>query len=159
MLLQFTGQVLFTLHEHLGPTSNRIPSTHCLSSHDVFALIETQSQGYFCLCVAPRSIPRPALKTSATDFTWRQRLNEHGSMNVNTRHISFGSATSCKQTLTLKILTLLLLGFASKFSLYLHAWVCWYTARSQTTSWVHEWKTWWLRSQPFMSKRKHRWNV
>lgn len=58
-----------------------------------FTLIQTQSSGYFCLNVAPQRIPRPPLKTSATDFTWRQRLNEYGSMHFNKCHISFGFAT------------------------------------------------------------------
>ena len=56
-------------------------------------LIHTQSGGYFCLNVAPQRIPRPPLKTSATDFTWRQRLNEYGSTYFNKCHISFGFAT------------------------------------------------------------------
>lgn len=43
-------------------------------------LIQPQSQGYFCLYVSPQQCP---LKTSATDFTWRQRFNEHGSMHFN----------------------------------------------------------------------------
>lgn len=52
-------------------------------------LVQTQSLGYFC----PQRNPRPPLKTSDTHFTWRQRLNEHGSTHVNKCHISFAFAT------------------------------------------------------------------
>lgn len=50
-------------------------------------------QGYFFLYVSPQQILRPPLKTSVTDFTWRQRLNEYGSTYFNKCHISFGFAT------------------------------------------------------------------
>ena len=45
------------------------------------------TQGYFFLCVSWQ-IPGPPLKTSATNFTWRQSLNEYGSVYFNKCHIS-----------------------------------------------------------------------
>jgi len=40
------------------------------------------------------SVDPHALKTSATNLTWRQSLNENGCMHLNKCHISFGFATS-----------------------------------------------------------------
>ena len=92
-------------------------------------LIQTQSQGYFCLNVSPRRIPRPPLKTSATDFTWRQRLNEYGSMHFNKCHISFGFATLLpKRRLAqnLEKYTFFWCGILPKIALN-HSTACWHT--------------------------------
>lgn len=57
--------------------------TSSLSLKAGFTLIQPQSRGCLCCYSSLQQIPRPPLKTSATDFTWRQTLNEYGSMHFN----------------------------------------------------------------------------
>lgn len=45
----------------------------------IIILLQVRSKGYFCVNVLLRGARRPALKTSATDLTWRQSPNECGS--------------------------------------------------------------------------------
>lgn len=71
----------------------QVESEHIsLQTHMLFYL-QVQTKAYFSMNLLLRGACGTSLKTSATDLTWRQSLNECGSTIFNGCHISFGVAT------------------------------------------------------------------
>lgn len=76
-----TGIIWYTFRVNISPCKRTL------------FYLQVQAKAYFSMNLLLRGACGTSLKTSATDLTWRQSLNECGSAIFNECHISFGVAT------------------------------------------------------------------
>lgn len=71
----------------------QVQSEHLSLQRHMLSYLQVNAKAYFSMNLLLRRACGTSLKTSATDLTWRQSLNECGPAIFNKCHISFGVAT------------------------------------------------------------------